>query len=72
MKNRLTLLLETRYGDLRASEKKAASYILSHMNEIRGMSLEQLAVQCQVSQPTVIRMLKALGFRDFRTVCAGT
>ena len=60
MKNRLTLLLETRYGDLRASEKKAASYILSHMNEIRGMSLEQLAVQCQVSQPTVIRMLKAL------------
>lgn len=64
MKNRLTLLLETRYGDLRASEKKAASYILSHMNKIRGMSLEQLAVQCQVSQPTVIRMLKALGFRE--------
>ena len=33
MKNRLTLLLETRYGDLRASEKKAASYILSHKYE---------------------------------------
>ena len=39
------------------------------MNEIRGMSLEQLAVQCQVSQPTVIRMLKALGFRGYREFC---
>ena len=31
MKNRLTLLLETRYGDLRASEKKGSIlYPVSH------------------------------------------
>lgn len=43
MKNGITILIETRYGDLRASEKRAADYILAHMEKIRELSLEKLA-----------------------------
>lgn len=66
MKNSITILIETRYGDLRASEKKAADYILKHMDKIRGMSLEKAAKKSGVSQPTIIRLTKALGFRGYK------
>lgn len=66
MKNSITILIETRYGDLRASEKKAADYILKHMDKIRGMSLEKAAKKSGVSQPTIIRLTRALGFRGYK------
>ena len=63
MKNGITILIETRYGDLRASEKRAADYILAHMEKIRELSLEKLAKKSGVSQPTIVRLTKALGFK---------
>lgn len=66
MKNNITILIETRYGDLRASEKQAADYILKHMDKIRGMSLEKAAKKSGVSQPTIIRLTKALGFHGYK------
>ena len=50
-------------------EKQAADYILSHMEEAAELPLDRLAHRAGVSQPTVLRMLKALGFdgyKDFR------
>lgn len=50
-------------------EKQAADYILSHMEEAAELPLDRLAHCAGVSQPTVLRMLKALGFdgyKDFR------
>lgn len=57
------------YGDMRKSEQRAADYILGHLEEARELPLDQLAKRARVSQPTVLRMVRALGFggyRDFR------
>ena len=54
---------------MRKSEQKAADYILDHLEGARELPLDQLAKRARVSQPTVLRMVRALGFggyRDFR------
>ena len=69
MKKNIKKQIEAGYGDLRKSEKQAADYILSHMEEAAELPLDRLAHRAGVSQPTVLRMLKALGFdgyKDFR------
>src|SRR5699024_259881 len=69
MKSEIRLSIETRYGDMRVSEQKAANYVLDHFEKIPDMSLKELSDQCGVSQPTVLRMVRAigfLGFKDFR------
>lgn len=61
--------IRTGYGDMRKSEQRAADYILGHLEETRELPLDQLAKRARVSQPTVLRMVRALGFggyRDFR------
>lgn len=69
MKNNITAQIESGYGDLRKSEKQAADYILDHLGEAAELPLNRLAEAADVSQPTVLRMLKAVGYegyRDFR------
>lgn len=66
MDGNIKLLIETKYGDLRKSEQKSADYVLSHLEEIQSMSLERLAKVCGVSQPTVLRMIQAIGFHGLR------
>ena len=66
MRNKITILIEGKYGDMRASEKQAADYVLTHMEEVRELSLEKLAVRSGVSQPTIVRMTKALGFQGYK------
>ena len=69
MKNNIAVQIESGYGDLRKSEKQAADYILNHMEEAAELPLARLAKAAKVSQPTVLRMLKAAGYegyRDFR------
>ena len=70
MKNELILKIEEQYADMRASEQKAADYVIKHMDRIPKMSLGKIASECNVSEPTVLRMVKALGYqglREFRT-----
>ena len=57
MKNNITAQIESRYGDLRKSEKQAADYILDHLEEAAELPLNRLAEAADVSQPTVLRML---------------
>lgn len=57
------------YPKLRRSEKKVADYLLNCRENLRELTLDGLAGACGVSQPTVLRFVKALGcagFRDFR------
>lgn len=65
-KNPLGLLIEAAYDDLRPSEKKAADFILKRMPEIDKITLEKMAALCGVSQPTIMRLLHAIGFRGYR------
>ena len=66
MENRAEFIIKSGYGKLRTSEKRVADYILEHMEEIREMPLEKLAKDSGVSQPTVVRMAKALGFGGYK------
>lgn len=66
MKNGITKQIMAGYGDLRKSEKKAADYILDHMEDAAEASIDRLAKAADVSQPTVLRMLRALGFKGYK------
>lgn len=66
MKNNITTLIESGYANLRKSEKQAADYILEHLEQIPDLPIDRLAKEAQVSQPTVLRMLKALGYKGYR------
>ena len=61
--------IEKGYADLRRSEKLAADYILDHIEQIPDLSIDRLADNAGVSQPTVLRMLKSLGFSGYRDFC---
>lgn len=54
------------YTSLRTSEKKVADYILGAMDKIDRMSLVELSDNAKVSQPTIIRFVKALGYSGFK------
>ena len=62
----LRLLLESHYAALRPSEQKAADFILAHLAEAGRMTLAQAAKQAGVSQPTVLRLVRAVGFPGYR------
>lgn len=62
----ITERIKEAFPKLRKSEQRAASYILEHMDEMERISLEKLAKKADVSQPTVLRMLKAAGYEGFR------
>lgn len=54
------------YGDMRKSEQKAADFILEHLDMAASFSLDRLALEAGVSQPTVMRMLKKIGYESYR------
>lgn len=51
---------------MRKSERQVAKYMLDNPEKMERISLEQLAKEAQVSQPTVLRMLKAVGYKGFK------
>lgn len=59
-------LIRSKYSLLRDSEKKVADFVLGREELCRTISLEKLAKQSGVSQPTVVRFVKALGYQSFR------
>lgn len=69
MKDKISWLIDEKYGDLRKSEKKTADYLLEHLREVATMPMEQLALRCKVSQPTIMRTVKALGFGGYKDFC---
>ena len=54
------------YADLRPSEQKVADYYLGYAGQLEALSLVPMAKAAGVSQPTVMRFVKALGFGGFR------
>lgn len=62
----ITEKIKVMFPKLRKSEQQVAKYILKHTNEIEQLSLEQLAKKADVSQPTVLRMLNACGYKGYK------
>ena len=52
---------------LSKSETKVASYVLDHAHEVIEMRVADLARGSQVSEPTVIRFCRAIGFDGFQS-----
>lgn len=65
MKPSLERLREERFT-FRQSERKAAEYILAHTSEVINLPITELAEQIGVSEATIVRMCKKVGFRGFQ------
>ena len=52
---------------LRKSEVKVADYVLQHSADVIGMRIVDLANEAEVSEPTVIRFCRAVGFDGFKS-----
>lgn len=58
--------IEGTLGVLRPSERRVASHVLAHFDDVSAMTIADLADAAGVSQPTVIRFSRALGFSGYR------
>ena len=73
MNQSLKLSIQKIYPDLCRSEKKVADYLLSHTGSYRNLTLDRIAREAEVSQPTVLRFIRAMGysgFKEFRYILA--
>ena len=53
------------YAGLTKSQKRVAEYILKSPEEVAFLSLRALGAKVEVSDPTIIRLMNALGFSGF-------
>ena len=54
------------YASLRPSEQKVAEFFLAHAEELEDLTIGELARGAGVSEPTVIRCVRGLGYRGYR------
>ena len=64
-KKNLEDIIKTSYSELSKSEKKVAKYILDNYDNIALLSSSEIAINANVSDTTVIRFAKSLGFNGF-------
>lgn len=62
----LHFAIQKKYHNLRPSEKKVADYFLSHAIGNAQLSLTHLEKAIKVSQPTIIRFVKQMGYDSFQ------
>lgn len=62
---RIGSLIKLRRNQLSAAEKRVADYIEENPQPVTGMGVVELARNTGVSQPTVIRFCRKLGFNGF-------
>lgn len=66
MNNSLDFKIKKQYNRLTKSEKRAADYVLENMGDIPRMSIVEVAEKADVSQPTIIRFVRAIGYEGYR------
>ena len=64
--NLLSTITENRSA-LRKSETKVADYVLDNSTDVIKMRIVDLAAKAEVSEPTVIRFCRALGFDGYQS-----
>lgn len=62
LEDRVLLKLKEGMAGLTRTEKRVASYILEHSEEVPICSLKQLANKCGASDATVLRLCKTMGY----------
>lgn len=66
MLNKVNFRIKTIYNILRPSEKKVADYILKYQGNVEDLSMATIADVAGVSQPTIMRFVKAIGYDSFK------
>lgn len=59
-------LISTRFSSLSQSEKRVASYVQQHPADVVYLSLQALAQRCEVSDSTVLRFCRSLGYSGYQ------
>lgn len=62
----ITDRIRSTYASLRPSEREVADYVPENLDRLNGLSVMTAAENTGVSQPTVIRFARALGFKGYR------
>jgi DNA-binding MurR/RpiR family transcriptional regulator len=61
----LLLRIDSAFGSMTASEKKAAEYLKDHLADVLTMNLAQLAQAAGVGSATIVRLLKKLDINNY-------
>lgn len=60
-----TEIIKLNYNSLSKSEKKIADFVLATGNKVSEMTLSELARATELSEPSVVRFTKAIGFKGY-------
>ncbi|PIE03372.1 MAG: hypothetical protein CSA81_02535 [Acidobacteria bacterium] len=63
--NSALALIKSRVPGLSKSEGRVAEWLLAHPEEVRTLSMAEIASICHVSDTTVLRMARTIGFAGF-------
>lgn len=64
--NNLLLKIEASLQDLRPSEQKVARCVIDNYEQVKFMTVSELASRSDVSEASVMRFIKSLGFKGFQ------
>ncbi|MGB4373907.1 MAG: hypothetical protein WBI86_00095, partial [Defluviitoga tunisiensis] len=65
--SKIEALINSRMHSFTKSEKKVADYILnSKKSDITRITISELAANCGVSEATIVRYVKKVGFESFQ------
>ncbi len=62
----LLINIQARMESFNPAQKRVAAYILENFHKLEGMTSRELAEKCSVSEPTVTRFVKTLGYENYR------
>ena len=63
---KILITLKSFYNQLPKAEQQVADYILKHSDRVPYESVSQIAENANVSVPSVTRLTKKLGFKNFK------
>lgn len=66
MINKVIFRIKMIYNILRPSEKKVADYIFNFNDDYAKLSMTLISKEVSVSQPTIMRFVKAIGYSSFK------
>ncbi len=68
--NKVSILHQLRQfrSELRKSEQKVAEYVLANPHDVIHMRIVDLATESRVSEPTIVRFCRAIGFDSFQSL----
>ena len=62
----MLLNIQAKMHSLNPAQKKVAAYVVDNYHKLEGMTSKELANLCGVSEPTVTRFVKEMGYENYR------